>query len=712
MSQKYINGVILEEDAKDIEELKTNIEKFRKGAIQEERFKHYRLTRGVYGQRQFGVHMFRLKIPYGRISAAQLAAVADISDQYSTGNLHLTTRQNIQLHYVKLDDSPKVWEALAESGLTAREACGNTVRNFTASPTAGIDPQEAFDVSPYVQAAFEYFLRNSICQDMGRKIKASFSGSEKDTAFGYFHDFGFIAKTRVRNYREERGFKVLLGGGLGAQAIFAQEAYDFLPADEIIPFMEAAIRVFDRHGEREKRLKARLKFLLKKIGLENFLELVEQERKALPNQKIPIEIEKYAEAEIPKNSNFEITKTQNAKHYNNWLRTNVFQQKQQDFYGVYIKVRLGDIDSNTARKLADLIPQYAADDIRITINQGLLLRFVSPEALPHLFNALYELDLADTGFESIADVTACPGTDTCNLGVTNSTGLAKVLEETVRAEFPELLFHKELSVKISGCMNSCGQHMAASIGFHGSSIKTDQGIAPAMQLVLGGGSAPNGQGYLAERIIKFPTRRAPEALQRILKDYTAYQQREEHFPAYVKRQGRKYFYGLLKDLGDKQKIQAEDYIDWGQEQKYQQAIGVGECAGVSYDMVTTILQDAKDKIPLAKAAFLANALSDSIYQSYSAMVIAAKALLLGEDVNCNTHIGIIRDFQTHFVEAEKLKLKEDFESKVLQIRKNDPTPEFAEAYFKEAETFVQWAEHYRKASLNGEKLVVDAYYHA
>jgi len=248
-------------DSADILELDNRIKSFNSGQEDEERFKHYRLTRGVYGQRQLGVQMFRIKLPFGKVTTEQLTRIADVSDLYATGNLHLTTRQNIQLHYVKLNDSPKVWRDLAEKGITAREACGNTVRNITGSPKAGINPAELFDVAPYVQATFEYFLRNPICQEMGRKIKPAFSSSDADSAYTYFADFGFIP----RIVDGERGFKVVVGGGLGAVSMVAHTAYDFLHEDQIIPFMEAAIRVFDRYGEREKRMKARLKYLIKQI---------------------------------------------------------------------------------------------------------------------------------------------------------------------------------------------------------------------------------------------------------------------------------------------------------------------------------------------------------------------------------------------------------------------------------------------------------------
>ena len=254
---------------KDILELQGRIEAFKSGKEDEERFKHYRLTRGVYGQRQLGVQMFRIKIPIGRLTTEQLIRIADVSEKYATGNLHLTTRQDIQYHYVKLENSPKIWIELAEKGITAREACGNTVRNVTASPDAGIHPNEPFDVSPYAQATAEYFLRNPICQEMGRKVKISFSSSEEDSAFGYFHDFGMIPKVKIENGQERRGFKVFVAGGLGAQAMEAHLAYDFLPEEKLLPFIEAGIRVFDRFGERERRYKARMKFLLKNGASKN-----------------------------------------------------------------------------------------------------------------------------------------------------------------------------------------------------------------------------------------------------------------------------------------------------------------------------------------------------------------------------------------------------------------------------------------------------------
>ncbi len=707
---------ISDADRKDIIELETRIQNFKKGKEDEERFKHYRLTRGVYGQRQVGVQMFRLKIPFGKISSEQLEAIADISEKYSTGNLHLTTRQNIQLHYVKLGDSPAVWAELSAAGLTAREACGNTVRNITASPKAGIDPYEPFDVAPYAKATFEYFLRNPICQEMGRKIKPAFSSSEKDSAFTYFHDFGFIPRIKEINGVPTRGFKVLLGGGLGAVSMIAHPVFDFLPTDQIIPFMEASIRVFDRYGEREKRMKARMKFLIKKIGLAQFLNLVEQERVALKNSYFPIEAEESLVAPPQFNSDQHSVTTIDTEKYDLWRQTNVFEQKQKGYYGVWIKVQLGNIHISTARKLAKLVRTCAANDIRITINQGLLLRFVPKEALPYLFQQLKALNLSDAGFDSTADITACPGTDTCALGVTDSTHISTVLENLIISEYPNLLKETNLKIKISGCMNSCGQHMAAQIGFHGSSIKRGIGVIPAMQVVMGGGIDPKGNGYIADKVIKLPTKRIPDALRLLFDDYLSQAGDYDYFNDYFQDKGKRYFYDLLKPLANLENLKEDDFQDWGQNRQYIQSIGVGECAGVVLDVVGTIIGDAKNKIDWALEAFTEKAYADSIYHAYAGFIIGAKALLLSKDVKCNTHKGIITDFQEHYLDNQEFSLDLNFSDLVLQINKNEPSEDFAKQYLSKANSFVQQVIQTRNNQLEKaggqEKLVVENYYKA
>lgn len=712
----YLSKNISEAAREDIIDLQDKISRFKKGDILEERFKSFRLTRGVYGQRQLGVQMFRIKIPYGKLTAAQLLRIAEISEEYTNGNLHTTTRQNIQLHYVHLEDTPEMWAKLEEVGVTTKEACGNTVRNITASPLAGIDPEEPFDVAPYAEAAFRYFLRNPICQDMGRKIKIAFSSSDKDSAYTYFHDFGFIPRLRG----EERGFKVVVGGGLGAQPFVADTAFEFLPEEQLIPFLEAALRIFDRYGEREKRMKARLKFLLDEkrgIGLEKYKELIEAEYAGLASRSISVDrslVEQPAIPEAPVLPEVNIT---DEKKYQQWLQTNVFEQKQKGFYGVQLKLQLGNISAEKAKELASLLKEgVAADDIRVTINQGLLLKYVRRESLPYLFYRLNHLELAEPGFGSIADITACPGTDTCNLGVTNSTGVAQELERVIKEEYPELIANTSIDIKISGCMNSCGQHMAANIGLHGSSIKNGALVVPALQVVLGGGVDPSGKGFIAEKVIKLPTKRIPQALRTILDDYDEKALEGEYFNDYFTRKGKMYFYALLKPLADLTTLEKNDYIDWGHDTAFIPEIGTGECAGVSYDVVGTIINDAEERLYLSDKAFAKVHYSDAVYHAYSALVIGAKAMLLSKDLHCNTQQGIINDFNQHFCQSREFALEQGFEELVLQINKQEPARPFAETYRSQAQAFLEQVKQKRQQQLGGtvagDKVVIQNYYKA
>ncbi|MFY0599243.1 MAG: HEPN domain-containing protein [Cyclobacteriaceae bacterium] len=701
---------ITKEAQADVDELLGKIEKFKNGQMDEDRFKAFRLTRGVYGQRQLGVHMYRLKLPYGKITADQLRVVADLSVQYGSSNLHLTTRQNIQLHYVKVDDSPKVYEALEVAGMTSREACGNTVRNITASPFAGIDPEEPFDVVPYVEATFKYFLRNPICQDMGRKIKIAFSSSEQDAAFTYIHDFGLIPAIKDG----QRGFKVLLGGGLGAQAFMAQLAYDFLPVDQLIPFMEASLRVFDRYGERERRHKARLKFLIepkKGFGLDGFMKLVEEERKALPYQSFPIEAEEESDSTPSTGDLSKVFEGEKDADFLTWAGTNVFEQKQKGLYAVKVKIPLGDIKPKTAYDLAAIVDKYAADDIRITVNQGLLFRNIKPGDIKGVYEELNKIDLSDAGFDTLADVTACPGTDTCNLGVTNSTDLSLVLEKMIREEYPHLIDESLIKIKISGCMNSCGQHMIANIGFHGSSIKFGNKVCPAQQVVLGGGVDPDGKGFIADKVIKLPTKRIPEAVRWLLKDYDEKAEETEYFNAYVRRQGKIYFYDLLKPLADLVTLDDEGFQDWGKEADFIPEIGVGECAGVMLDLVGTILGDAQDRYASAQQSLDEGNWPSAIYYTYNALVIGAKAILLSKDVQCNTHSGIINDFEEKIQNQGLITLSNSFNEIIMQINKHEPSEAFAREYYEQAKEVCDQIVSLRNAE-SDEKLVVNSFYKA
>lgn len=683
---------------KDIIELAEKIERFKAGDIAEPKFRSLRLARGVYGQRQPGVQMIRIKLPYGKISPKQLIAIADISDEYSTGILHLTTRQDIQIHYVSLDRTPELWARLEQDDITIREACGNTVRNVTASDKAGIDPDEPFDVTPYAHAVFSYFLRKPFGQDLGRKVKIAFSSSDKDSALTYMHDIGFIPKLKTENGTEERGFKILLGGGLGAQPFLAQEVSDFLPETKIIPFIEATLRVFDRYGERVSRQKARLKFFINKIGLSEFLKLVEEETKALPYKEYSIS--RYTHLPVVTEYKIYTTlKPADEALYKIWLATNTFKQKQKGFYGVYIKVQLGNLTTETARELAKVVSMYASDDIRITINQGFLLRFVRQAALLPLYIQLKQLQLAYPGFDSVADITSCPGTDTCNLGISNSTYVSKVLEKVIYEEYPELVYNKDIKIKISGCMNSCGQHGLAQIGFHGSSFKVGKHVVPALQVLLGGGTIGDGKGRISDKVLKVASKRAPDVLRTLLDDYKLNAGEGENFNNYYERNGENYFYQLLKALGDNNDLKEDDYIDWGATDKFKTAIGVGECASVIIDLVTTLVYEAEEKLEWSAEAYDGGSWSDSIYHSYSAIISTAKALLLDKQVHVNTHHGIISDFDKHFTETGDIKLEMPFSKLALLVKENEPSGEFAEEYFAKAKAFFAKAKEYRDKTI-------------
>lgn len=677
-----LENPIIEQDIIDLER---KIRAFRDGTIHEEKFRSLRLARGVYGQRQPGVQMVRIKLPFGKVTFKQLLRIADIADEYGSGNLHLTTRQDIQIHYVSLDRTPELWAKLEQDDITLREACGNTVRNVTSSPNSGIDPDEPFDVSPYAHAVFAYFLRNPICQEMGRKIKISFSSSDKDTAYSYIHDLGFIPKI---NEKGERGFKVMFAGGLGAQPFLASAVQEFLHEDQLIPYTEAVLRVFDRYGERNNRNKARLKYLVQKLGLEEVLRLIEEEKIANKVKTFKVDVTAVPQPEPQAQQDYAAVAIENEQHYQHWLATNVVEQKQQGFYGVYVKVTIGDIKTNKARAFVEAVKPFVADEIRITQNQGLLLKFVRKEALPSLYVALNQIGFTALGFDSLADITTCPGTDTCNLGISNSMTLAEVLEDVIYHDFPELIYEKNINIKISGCMNSCGQHGLAEIGFHGSSLKAEGKVVPAVQVMLGGGTVGNGYGRVAERVIKVPSKRATSVLNYLLNDFKENNQAEETFHQYYDRQGKDYFYQLLKPLADLTALKAEEFVDWGHEETFVTAIGVGECAGVVIDLVATLLLEADEKFGWATASLNNGAYADAIYHTYASMVSAAKSLLLDKSVNSSTQVGVIREFDHHYVETGEFNFGQSFSDLVLQINKNEPSEAFASAYHEQAAQFL------------------------
>ncbi len=681
---------------KDIIELERKIHLFKKDQIDEERFRSLRLARGIYGQRQLGVQMVRIKIPYGKITSEQLHRIADVSDEYSGGRLHITTRQDIQIHYVSLERTPELWTQLEKDDITLREACGNAVRNVTASETAGIDPNEPFDVTPYAHATFQFFLRNPVCQEMGRKFKISFSATDEDTAISFMHDLGFITKTKKIGNQEIHGFKVLMGGGLGSQPRHATVMYEFLETDLLIPTIEGVLRVFDRYGERAKRGKARLKFLVKDMGLDQFLTLIENEKRALTHQTYPINTSDFERDIVFETSEIPSVTIDEEAAYQEWKSTNVISQKQKGLYAVGIKVYLGDFYTDKARKLANLIKKYGANELRFTLRQNILIRHIREEFLPFFYTELKKMGFSDTGYNSLADITACPGTDTCNLGITSSTGIAAELERVLKTEYPQYLHNKEVTIKISGCMNACGQHNIAHIGFQGMSIKSGKLVAPALQILLGGGISGNGEGRFSDKLIKIPSKRGPEALRLLLNDFESGKNERESFLNYYDRQRKTYFYDLLKHLSDTDNLTADDFIDWGHNKSYVKAIGIGECAGVTIDLVITLLFESEEKIKKAEEAIKEKQWSDSVYHSYAALINTAKALLTVENAKTNTHAGIIKNFDEVFVTTNRVAISGSFSDVVYQVNKNEPTEEFAYTYLSQAKDFYKKIDTFRK----------------
>ncbi|VTP98848.1 Sulfite reductase [ferredoxin] [Sphingobacterium daejeonense] len=478
----------------------------------------------------------------------------------------------------------------------------------------------------------------------------------------------------------------MLGGGLGAQPILAHEVYDFLHEDDFIPYIEATLRVFDRNGERNNRNKARFKYLVQKLGLDTVLNLIEEEKIAIKNKKVIVDRESIQQPVAPKDLIQEEV-PEDLLGFELWKATNTFEQKQKGYFGVYANIQTGDISTQKARKLVDGLRKHIADDIRITQDQNLLFKYARKESLPAIYNLLLSLGFAKPGYNSTADITTCPGTDTCNLGISNSTEMARVLENYIHKFHQDFIKEKELKIKISGCMNSCGQHGLAHIGFHGSSVKVNGNVVPAAQVMIGGGTLGDGKGKVAERVIKVPTKRVLQVVDFILTDFKQNKLVDQNFLAYYEQQGKDYFYKLLKPLADLTNLTADEHIDWGHEETFETAIGVGECAGVVIDLVATLLLEAEEKIDLAEIALEKNQYADAIYHAYSAFVWTAKALLLDKGINASTQSAVIQEFDVHYVNEDYFQFSSSFTDRVLQINKFEPSEEFAKTYILQARAF-------------------------
>ncbi len=568
---KQLAGEMPENLAREIDIFEAEIALRKQGKLDERLFAETRLRRGAYGQRYDNGHrhngktvqqiaypsgsltkgpstlwdapgMQRIKIPGGGLNASQLETMAELAEEYSDGIAHVTTRQDFQLHYVHIEDTPTVMRRLAAARITTREACGNSVRNVTACPYAGVCKDETFDVTPYSRALSKFLLGHPDTQNFGRKFKHSFSGcAQHACGLAKMHDMGMIAATRTENGKQERGFEVYVGGGLGAVPYQAKLFDAFVPTTELLPLAQAIGRVFARLGEKKNRSRARIKFLVQDLGIERFKELVLEERKTLAHD--PRWTEYVADAEQSQETALrpasEVAASVAAPEgFARWRATNTRAQRQEGYAVVTVALPLGDITADQLRALADIARRFTRETIRTTVEQNFVIRWVSYGDLPDVYQALRAVGLGDAGASSLTDIVTCPGTDTCKLGISSSRGLAAELRHRLIPLAPSLEESVDkLHIKISGCFNSCGQHHVADLGFYGVSRKMSGYAVPHFQVVLGGEWENNGSSY-GLPVAAIPSKHIPEVVARLTKRYASDGQPGEVFKDFIKRIGK------------------------------------------------------------------------------------------------------------------------------------------------------------------------------
>jgi sulfite reductase beta subunit-like hemoprotein len=565
----------------ELDDFETQVKRFRAGEWAPNDFMAFRLRQGVYGQRQAEAQMFRVKVPFGGLTADQLDALGVFAARYAPLNKgHVTTRENFQFHHISLDDTPAIMRLIGDAGLSTREACGNTVRNVTGCPEAGVCVNEPFDVTPYAAAFVRYFVRHPFTQSLPRKFKVAFSCCDDDCAITPIHDLGFLP--RIVN--GQKSFTVMSGGGTSILPRIGEILYDFVPLDEYLKVSEAVIRVFHRCDElRKNRSKARLKFFVNRIGMDEFRKLVDEElqqswaqRSFDPTDLLFIEDESLDAP--PLDGSY---RTGSAPEFERWVKSNVMAQKQEGYYFATIKLPLGDIQAEQFHQLADLSRRYAGGRARTTVHQNIVFRWVPERALYELWEELDSIGLGDSGAHEITNVVSCPGTDSCKLGITSSMGLGRAITEAVNEIDKSDPLISRLNIKMSGCPNGCGQHHIADIGFHGAAAKGPGGQVPAYELFLGGSYAP-GDPRFGQRVkTKIPAKKAPEAMKKVLADYQQGRSDGEMFKDYVLRVGTGHFESLLeefKELPALNRESLEQYIDWDKTVKYVLERGEGECA--------------------------------------------------------------------------------------------------------------------------------------
>ena len=576
----------------DIDKFVEMLERNRTGELSDEVFRVFRLNNGIYGQRQGGTNqMVRVKVPYGSMRPEQLEMIGWLVDDYSRGWGHITTRQNIQFHYVQLDRIPEVLEHLASAGLTTREACGDTVRNVQGCHLAGACPHEKLDITPWAEATYRHFVRNPISQRLPRKFKINFSGCESDCGQAMFNDVGVIGAVRqTADGTAERGFRVFIAGGLGTTPHPALALEDFTAREDLMPTIEACLRVFDQAGNRDNKLRARMKWLVDTLGFDEVKRRVLAQRKFLVASTswpggIPAEVQ--VDGDDPAGAGDPETVTVigqgtpvrigSGTDYERWDRANVVRGTADGTVSAYAQARLGDITGDQFRALASLQRDLGAD-VRLTNRQNVVFRGLHPDDLPLVHDRLHAMGMARPGAELARDVVACPGSDTCNLAVTQSRGLGHAIGE--RLEEEGLADVGGVRINISGCPNSCGQHHASDIGFMGAERRAHGRSAPGYQMLLGGYIGQE-RMHFGEKALRLPARNAPEAAARLIRRFVGERLPAEAFRDWMLRAGgAKELAAELKDLDEFPAYEDDPsfYIDYDETGPYAAETGDSECA--------------------------------------------------------------------------------------------------------------------------------------
>jgi sulfite reductase (ferredoxin) len=674
---------------KEIDIFETEIALKKQGKIDDKVFAETRLRRGAYGQRydngrrHDGVvertlqypdlestkgpgtlwdapGMLRIKLPFGGMNAARLETMADLAEEYSDGIAHVTTRQDFQLHYIHIEDGPALMLRLAAVGLTTREACGNSVRNVTACPLAGVCRTQTFDVTPYADALMKFLLGHPDTMEFGRKFKPAFSGCAHEACgLVKMHDGGYVAKVQEIDGVQRRGFEVVIGGGLGAVPHQAKVLYDFLPVEEMLPVAQAVSKVYGRLGEKKNRQHARIKFLIKKLGIDEFKRLVEEERVKLAYDprwtSLIQDAEKFDESAARPTGTVQLS-PRLPEGYRAWHETNVYKQRQPGYNVVTVNLPLGDITATQLRKLADISRKYMKETVRTTVEQNIVLRWVSDDDLIAVYEDLKTAKLAAPGAGTVVDIVSCPGTDTCKLGISASRGLAGVLRKN-QLERYDLMDPavRNLKIKVSGCFNSCGQHHISDLGFYGVSRNKDGYTVPHFQVILGGQWSENGGSY-GLAIAAVPSKNIPKLVDRITERYVAEKFADESFQQYAQRIGKAALREMAQDLTIIPS-HAEDpsfYTDWGDAREYTIGdMGIGECAGEVVSPAEFALTASDREVFEAQLLLEKDEYQQAVDRAFSAMIQGATGLLLQQRIAVpSTSEEVVGAFKTHFFDTE------------------------------------------------------------